>query len=717
MNNSSSIKKKIILILFSTTSFIYIFWRIFFTLPIDNGLISLILGLVLVIAETIGVIEAFSNYRNLTSNSEPEMPQIPEEYYPDVDIFIATHSEPVDILYKTVNGCINMKYPNKDKVHIYICDDNNRFEMQILAKKMGVGYIGFTENKHAKAGNLNNAISKTKSPLIATFDADMIPRSNFLMETVPYFSLPYMKKNQDGIWIKKEKNEIDKNYKIGFIQTAQSFYNPDLFQYNLYSEQHIPSEQDYFFKKINIGRNRTNSPIYTGSNTVISRKAIEDIGGLDTNNITQDFATGINIQTKGYRCFAISKVLAHGLAPIDFKILLKQRQKWGKGCINPIKSLKSSYINCFLYWTTFIRRFIYIIAPILYSVFGVIIIKCNIRELIFIWLPSYILYNISLKYFSGNLRNQKWNNIIETIISPYLIMPIFNTELKYSAPHIILMIMTMYGIGCTIQQLFISGNLVNIVTLYWLALNLYSLIMAIFFMLSRVNVRKGERFYTKLDVKISFDNIILDATTNDISESGMSFILDSPEYIPYNKEIDINIKYMDYEADLKAIIVHIEQIEDKWKYGLKIVDISDCDKNKYYQIIYDRHHTLGTTIESNIVREIKSNIVERNKEQITSNRKLPRVALNYKISSDDGEELEILNFNYEYIGVKGRAETEKFDLVLNENLTLKCELYNVNTISKTTLYKISNIDEIINDKEAREVVLKWVKDKNISSSF
>ncbi len=109
-----------------------------------------------------------------------------------LDVLIATHSEEAGLLFKTVNGCKHMAYPDKSKVHIYLCDDNDRPEIAKLAHDMGIGYFGLSDNKLAKAGNLNHALSKTDSPLVVTFDADMIPRSNFLMETIPYFSLPEM---------------------------------------------------------------------------------------------------------------------------------------------------------------------------------------------------------------------------------------------------------------------------------------------------------------------------------------------------------------------------------------------------------------------------------------------------------------------------------------------------------------------------------------------
>ena len=117
-----------------------------------------------------------------------------------------------------------MKYPYKDKVHIYICDDGNRNNIYELSLKYNVGYITRDNNMNAKAGNYNNALSKTNSPLIATFDADMKPNEYFLLNLVPY---------------------LINDSSLGFIQTPQSFNNPDIFQlrYRLYDE--IPFEQDF----------------------------------------------------------------------------------------------------------------------------------------------------------------------------------------------------------------------------------------------------------------------------------------------------------------------------------------------------------------------------------------------------------------------------------------------------------------------------------------
>ncbi|MGL4850333.1 MAG: glycosyltransferase [Clostridium sp.] len=735
-NSGNKKRRKFLFYFWVIWSFLYIGWRIFFTIPIDYGMVSLVCGILLVVSELIGIVEAFSHYKTLSSFNEPKMPKVPLKDYPEIDVFITTHSESAKVLYKTINGCIHMKYPRKEKVHIYLCDDTNRKEMRELAENFNIGYISLKENKSAKAGNINNALRNTKSPLVVTFDADMIPRKEFLMETVPYFFLPKMIEEEEG-WRYRLDEEIDEDFKIGFIQTPQSFYNPDLFQYNLYSEDNVPNEQDYFFKEVNVGRNGVNTPIYAGSNTVISREALEEVSGIVEGNITEDFATGIKIQEKGYTCYAIKKVLAHGLAPTDFKNLIKQRQRWGRGCVQTIRSLKFifgklsirgklSYLTCFLYWWTFFRRLIYILSPILFSVFGIIIVDCTLKELMLIWLPSYLLYNITLKKLSGDLRNQKWNNIIDTIIFPYLIIPIMletigiklkkfnvtdkdkvhskNTEIKYVIPHIVLLVATIIGVLVTIGLMLKYKVIAGVIILYWLLLNGYFLVMAILFMLSRINYRKEDRYCVREEVEIWTVNEAIIGVTYDLSESGMSVILDKPRYIPQNEIIKLSISTKDYYSEFRGKVIHVNNMGDGYKYSIKILAMSEEDRREYYGIVYDREHTLAMALRSNTIKEIKNNILNRVKGVKQSKRALPRIVLNKLVKERDNRVIKIVDFNYEYV---------LLDKVYDEKITLNIDgillyLRLVDLGRSDSLYKIENYSEVLSDKIKLEKIYKFL---------
>ena len=732
-------KKRIWLWLMVISSVIYILWRLFFTLPLEAGIVALVAGLALFISELISVIEAIINFTNMSRDTQPEMPLVPEDEFPEVDVLVATHSEDVDLLFKTLNGCKHMHYPDKSKVHIFLCDDTARPEMMELAQKMGVGYLGMDENKDAKAGNLNNAFEKTSSPLVVTFDADMIPRSSFLMETVPYFFLPKMI-CEDGVWRERTEDEIDPDYKIGFVQTPQSFYNPDLFQFNFFAETNIPNEQDYFFKEVNLGRNRSNSAIYAGSNTVIAREALVEVEGFRTKTITEDFATGIDIQGAGYTCFALDKVLASGLAPSDFPNLLRQRQRWGRGCVQVVRSFKFwlgplpirsklSYFSCLLYWWTFLRRFIYILSPILYTVFGVLVVKTDFWGILLIWLPYYLIYNHSLRIMSGKIRDQKWSNIIDTVLSPYMIIPILaetiglkkrkfvvtskektshrSAKLVYSVPHVLLLIATLVGIFFSVYQMVLYKSILGIVVIFWLCINAYFLTMAIFFLLGRINYRSADRFYAEVPVRFTVGTREVHALTCDISEFGLAFKTDFPEFVDGIKTF--TLEDGEWTATVEAEVVHVAQVGKQWRYSLKLQPLSFEEKQNYDQIVFDRFPTLASEIKTTALKDLAVFFKKKTSGSMASKRQYPRMWLDCTLQTDDGNSVHVKDYNYRYMTIAGETPLVVLSLKLGD-VTLLLRKTSATPGGKSDLYEVLNWEEISESVDLRNELIRLLAD-------
>lgn len=741
----TNIKIIVLAILTIITMTIYAVWRAGWTLPsIDEyGIIVFILGIVLLIAEIASIVEALVHCIDTMHKIEPEMPEIPKEWFPHVDVFIATHNEDEEILFKTVNGCVNMKYPDMSKVHIYLCDDGNRANVKALADRMGVGCIQLANNKLAKAGNLNNALSLTDSPLIVTFDADMIPSSNFLMETVPYFFIPKMKKDKDGKWIPKEKDEIDENEKIGFIQTPQTFYNPDLFQYNLYSEGSVPNEQDYFFRQVNVERNSANAPIYAGSNTVISREALEEVGGICTGTITEDFETGLLIEAKGYRCYAVDKLLAKGLAPTTVTSLIKQRERWGRGCVYSLRrhhillnpkfplKLKMAYYASRNYWGSFFRRFIFVLSPIIFVLLGIPAVVCTLKELLLIWIPAYLLYSITLKTISSNIRNTRLSNIIDTIMFPYLMVPILaevlhihkqefvvtdknrkqseHADKLLAIPHIILLVLSVTSLALCVKDLIIYQSYGSLIVIYWLATNSISFIMAIFFMLGRKNYRSAERFSGNLPLILMVDDNPYTAVTEDFSEGGIAVVLPYPIYIKDGSKLEVWITDRDYKAKLKVELTSASTTkDDKYKYSFKIVELDDENKKAYMQIVYDREHSLPKKISksSSIYGDITANIMRRMNKVSYASRKQVRLPVDKEYSLVNGGKVKIINFNFEYVLLDvGEDGLKTYEIQLEKELVLICHKQHHN------VYKVDNIGALQSDIGFQKVVTEWANNE------
>ena len=482
--------------------------------------------------------------------------------------------------------------------------------MKALAKEMKVNYITREDRKGAKAGNYNNALKNSNSPLIVTFDADMIPMSDFLMSTVPYF-------------LGEEE--------IGFIQTPQSFYNPDLFQFNLFLENVIPNEQDYFFKKIEVAKNKTNTCIYGGSNTVISRKALEEVGGFYTKVITEDFATGILIQSKGYRCYAIGDVHASGLAPSDIKSLLKQRERWGRGCIQTFRKLhilrmkglsllqKFSYLTSISYWYSSMRRAIYIVAPLLFTFFGITFVKCNMFLVFGLWFINYLINKVLIFRISDGIRSIKWTNIYETILFPSLMFTMFIetfgitqkkfevtrkdkiTEdriynLKKSIPHIIFSILSVISLYICIKKLIYHNDTNLVINIFWTLYNLFTLSMSILFMCGRTMHRKHERINITTDAKLIIGHKVIKCKTKNISEGGVLLKLDEKINVRENDIIMVNVSTERYLTEFTAKLVRQYNDKNALDYAFVINEISKENYRSLLNIIYDREPTLPKKI-------------------------------------------------------------------------------------------------------------------------
>ena len=469
--------------------------------------------------------------------------------------------------------------------------------------------------------------------------------------------------------------------------------------------------------------------------------------------ITEDFATGILIQSNGYTCYAIDEVHASGLAPEDLKGLVKQRQRWARGCIQTGRKLnilfrkglnisqKLSYISAITYWYGCLKRLIYIMAPILFSVFGVVVVKCTLLEVLIFWLPMYIFSSKSLKLVSRKIRTVKWTNVYETILFPSLIVSVIleslgisqkkfnvtrkggaiedkNYQIKKAIPHIILSILSIIGIINCVKFTFITGTPVYIVLIFWLIINLYNIVMSIFFMLGRQVLRRAERFPINIDCIVSFHEKELKCTTNDISENGLSIVLKKPEFIPYKESIRILLQTDRYKAQFVAKIIHVGQVGEQWKYAMEIQEIDDHNLKQLLRILYDRVPELPKIVEMNnsIFDDIRINVLKRGEQKVKFNRKLPRVNLNKELYSKEHGKVKIINFNYEYAVLKTNKVFDSLILKINDCIDIKFILTDTSSAKieeNTYLYKVDNYEQISANEEFAEILNQWIKEYEI----
>lgn len=734
-------------------SMIYFIWRIFFTIPIGYGWFSLICGVILLVVELLGMGEFFIHFLNVTNLVVPIKPEIKDDtLYPDVDVFIATYNEPEELLYKTIVGCKNMHYPDLSKVHIYVLDDGRRESVKKLAEHLKVSYLTREDNEDAKAGNLNHALSVTTSPYVVTLDADMIPMKNFLLESLPFF-IENEQKRQLEIEAGVEEGDLSK--KLGFVQLPQVFYNADIFQYHLFPEDRIPNEQDYFYRDIQLGKNHSNSVIYGGSNTILSREALVEIGGFVTGIITEDIATGMLIQSKGYVSYAVDSIQASGLSPHDLEGILKQRNRWARGCIQTFRrycplflkglSFKQrlNYTNAIFYWYNCLKRIIYLLAPIMFAVFNVIVVEANLIEVIVFWLPMYVMTIMTLRQFSGNVRTLKWTNVYETIMMPTLIPAVLlesvglsmkkfevtrkdkqvvhkkKDVLRLAIPHLILMGLTVIGLIRSIYHLFLPDASGYFMAFFWLSINSYALLMALFFILGRPIYRMSDRFKIEADVKMELDGVTQGFKTVDISEQGLCLVSEFPYLMDGESAYELTLSREEYRAQFEAKLLRVDSGAEDYRYSFKIETIDEGNYQELLKILYDRvPHLPDQILDPSIYGDIERNIKARRQKGRLFKRKFPRVNLDLTLQSTEGLAVKVVNFNYEYLLVDLNQEHSSFifPLITHPDLRLICTFDQtitriLNGQEKTyVLYKIENY-QTIPGSVWKEELTYWLQQK------
>ena len=224
---------------------VYLVWRYSASFNPD----ALILSALLLAAESYGLLDTL--LYALTMWKPIRRVPLPPLEGSSVDVFITTYNESAEIVRMTAEASIAIDWPH---LSVYILDDGDREEMRSLASRLGCGYITRGEewkgrNRHAKAGNVNNALTQTDGEFILILDADQIPEPAIVSRLIGYFVDP----------------------RLAFVQSPQSFYN-------LPPGDPFGSDASLFYGPIMRGKDGWNAAFFCGSNALLRREALMETG-------------------------------------------------------------------------------------------------------------------------------------------------------------------------------------------------------------------------------------------------------------------------------------------------------------------------------------------------------------------------------------------------------------------------------------------------------
>jgi cellulose synthase/poly-beta-1,6-N-acetylglucosamine synthase-like glycosyltransferase len=236
---------------------------------------------------------------------------------PFVSLHVPTHNEPPEMVIATLQQLLKQRYANYEIIVI----DNNTTDPALwrpveafCAAFDRIRFLHVENLEGFKSGALNLTLRHTdpRAEIIGIIDADYLVRPDFLADCAPMFAA------DPG---------------LSFLQTPQDYRDWDISPYF----RRLYYSYGYFFDVSQISRNERNGAIFGGTMGLIRRSELEGIGGWDEWCITEDAELSLRLLREGGRGVHVDRPYGHGIMPLTFEALKRQRFRW---CFGGVQILR-----------------------------------------------------------------------------------------------------------------------------------------------------------------------------------------------------------------------------------------------------------------------------------------------------------------------------------------------------------------------------------------
>ena len=225
----------------------------------------------------------------------------------------------VYVIERLVNAVCEMEYP-KDKLEIQLLDDSTdetvevsrRLVAEWASRGFDIKHIHRIDRTGFKAGALKSGLEKAKGEFVAIFDADFVPKQDFLMKTIPHF-------RNDG---------------VGMVQTRWEHLNED---YSYLTRAQALALDGHFVIEQQV-RNKAGFFInFNGTAGIWRKSCIEDAGNWHADTLAEDLDLSYRAQLRGWKFVFLNDVTSPAELPADINGLKTQQFRWTKGAVETAK--------------------------------------------------------------------------------------------------------------------------------------------------------------------------------------------------------------------------------------------------------------------------------------------------------------------------------------------------------------------------------------------
>ncbi|EII6783583.1 glycosyltransferase family 2 protein [Clostridioides difficile] len=352
----------------------------------------------------INIILAMGGYIFYFKNFDKEIKEIDE--YPMISILVPAHNE-AKVIGRTVESLLLLNYP-KSKMELIVINDNSSDNSKEILENIKDRYNNYNftiintdslTGGKGKSNALNIGYTISKGDFIAVYDADNTPDKNalrYLVQTI------VMNDELGAVIGKFRTRNKNKNLLTKFIniETLSFQWMSQAGRWQLFNLCTIP-----------------------GTNFILRRSIIEEIGGWDSKAIAEDTEISFRIYKLGYKIKLVPQSITWEQEPETVKVWIKQRTRWAKGNIyvlmkyikNIFKQGRNKIVFDIAYF--FSVYFLFLTSVIISDILCVLSISKLVEisipiNFFLIWILSYFLFIIEV---SISLTIEKGEATIENI--------------------------------------------------------------------------------------------------------------------------------------------------------------------------------------------------------------------------------------------------------------------------------------------------------------
>ena len=231
---------------------------------------------------------------------------------PAISLMVPAHNESI-VINETLQALLNLNYPS-DRIEILVINDGSTDDTAekvaaIAARASRVRLFNVPKEFAArgKSAALNRGLAECRHPVIGIFDADNVPEPDSVIHLA---------------------RQLETNPRLGAVIGKFRCINR---KKNLLT-RFINLESLAFQWIVQAGRWRLlRMSTLPGTNYLIRRSLVEDLGGWDEQALTEDSEMSIRIYQAGYLIKFVPYAVTWEQEPETLRVWFKQRVRWARG--------------------------------------------------------------------------------------------------------------------------------------------------------------------------------------------------------------------------------------------------------------------------------------------------------------------------------------------------------------------------------------------------